>query len=597
MSNTSKAILGIALVGILGGGGTYAGFTIAENNKLKNDNKSLTETVTEITDENTQLKKDKQKLYELITGKDNQITELQLGLETANKLKAEKEQELESLNIDLAEKTQLIEETNQIIENLNSKYDTLSQEKENLQTSLNECNNLLTEKTNQYNQVCADLETANGNITDLQNQKSQLENEITTLTSTKQSLQSELNTKTQEYNDKVQELETAQNNITALQSEKQELQSQVTNKTTEIENLNTTITSLNSTIQSLQAENVRLKSLLNDAGISYKVPGLYTTDTDTLTKSWQQLIDDGDITISGDELKFSNTSLTGDLKLGDCSNVVHLNAAFEFTHLNSVDFTNSNITAVADTSYCFGSSTIKKVIFDFSKMDCLVLDAFFSSCPITEIVGIEKLNTSGCVSFTYMFSSVSFSSLDVSFFDFSKAVDITGMFRSNSSLKNVNLGSFNFSSSCTIKDLFVDCPALTDITYAGTIEEWKAKNITNATTGIKEDGTVTVHCSDGDYVIGNSTETPTEQTDGLEGTYICNSFTITLDGKGNGTFNNGNEYSFTYTGDGDMKNVSSFEPFDGNANNFVVTSNGIKVHFSDEYGDTVLDLTFTKQTS
>ena len=74
MSNTSKAILGIALVGILGGGGTYAGFTIAENNKLKNDNKSLTETVTEITDENTQLKKDKQKLYELITGKDNQIT-------------------------------------------------------------------------------------------------------------------------------------------------------------------------------------------------------------------------------------------------------------------------------------------------------------------------------------------------------------------------------------------------------------------------------------------------------------------------------------------------------------------------------------------
>ena len=74
MDKTSIALLFISLC-VLGGSVTVAGCSAAENNKLKNDNKSLTETVTEITDENTQLKKDKQELYKQITDKDNQITE------------------------------------------------------------------------------------------------------------------------------------------------------------------------------------------------------------------------------------------------------------------------------------------------------------------------------------------------------------------------------------------------------------------------------------------------------------------------------------------------------------------------------------------
>ncbi len=111
---------------------------------------------------------------------------------------------------------------------------------------------------------------------------------------------------------------------------------------------------------------------------------------------------------------------------------------------------------------------------------------------------------------------------------------------------------------------------------------------------------ISVHFSGsyGDDVFNQTfTKQVAETTDGLEGTYKYNSFTITLDGKGNGTYNNGTEYTFTYTKSGDKYTVSNFASYDDGENSFTVTETGISVHFSGSYGDDVFNQTFTKETA
>ena len=89
----------------------------------------------------------------------------------------------------------------------------------------------------------------------------------------------------------------------------------------------------------------------------------------------------------------------------------------------------------------------------------------------------------------------------------------------------------------------------------------------------------------------------TETLDGLEGTYKSGTNVITLDGKGNGTYNNGTEYKFTYTGTGDTKKVSNFAAYDDDENTITVTATGLNVHFSGGSGDDVYNASFTKEAA
>ena len=97
-----------------------------------------------------------------------------------------------------------------------------------------------------------------------------------------------------------------------------------------------------------------------------------------------------------------------------------------------------------------------------------------------------------------------------------------------------------------------------------------------------------------DIVFTKSTK-PSAETDGLEGTYKNGSNIITLDGKGNGTYNNGTEFSFTYSGSGDTKKVSDFAAFTDGENTITITATGLDVHFVGDYGDNVYNASFTKQ--
>lgn len=99
-----------------------------------------------------------------------------------------------------------------------------------------------------------------------------------------------------------------------------------------------------------------------------------------------------------------------------------------------------------------------------------------------------------------------------------------------------------------------------------------------------------------DIVFTKSTK-PSAETDGLEGTYKNGSNIITLDGKGNGTYNNGTEFTFTYSGSGDTKKVSDFAAFTDGENTITITATGLDVHFVGDFGDNVYNASFTKQAA
>lgn len=91
-------------------------------------------------------------------------------------------------------------------------------------------------------------------------------------------------------------------------------------------------------------------------------------------------------------------------------------------------------------------------------------------------------------------------------------------------------------------------------------------------------------------------EAGSKAMDGVEGTYKKGSDVIVLDGQGNGTYTTGGKtYNFTYTVSGSTINVSNFYLYDDDENTFTVTSTGITVKCSGDYGNYSLEGDFTKQ--
>ena len=91
--------------------------------------------------------------------------------------------------------------------------------------------------------------------------------------------------------------------------------------------------------------------------------------------------------------------------------------------------------------------------------------------------------------------------------------------------------------------------------------------------------------------------TPEETLDAFAGTWIYDSYVLTFDGKGNGTFNNGTEFKFTYTVSGNVANISNFGPFDGGQNKATLSSDSssVALKIADSYDETAMSQTFTKQ--
>lgn len=93
-------------------------------------------------------------------------------------------------------------------------------------------------------------------------------------------------------------------------------------------------------------------------------------------------------------------------------------------------------------------------------------------------------------------------------------------------------------------------------------------------------------------------EVGSKAMDGVEGTYKKGSDVIVLDGQGNGTYTTGGKtYNFTYTVSGSTINVSNFYLYDDDENTFTVTSTGITVKCSGDYGNYSLKGDFAKEAA
>lgn len=93
-------------------------------------------------------------------------------------------------------------------------------------------------------------------------------------------------------------------------------------------------------------------------------------------------------------------------------------------------------------------------------------------------------------------------------------------------------------------------------------------------------------------------EAGSKAMDGVEGTYKKGSDVIVLDGQGNGTYTTGGKtYDFTYSVSGSTINVSKFYLYDDDENTFTVTSTGITVKCSGDYGNYSLEGDFAKEAA
>lgn len=122
---------------------------------------------------------------------------------------------------------------------------------------------------------------------------------------------------------------------------------------------------------------------------------------------------------------------------------------------------------------------LKKVVFNstFSNVRPTSTECWFQwATSLTEIVGLQYLNTSEVTSMNAMFDGCSnLESLDLSHFDTSNVTDMYGMFGGCSNLTSLDLSSFNTNNVTNMDWMFGNCNNLVRI-YVGNL--WNTAKVT-----------------------------------------------------------------------------------------------------------------------
>lgn len=159
-------------------------------------------------------------------------------------------------------------------------------------------------------------------------------------------------------------------------------------------------------------------------------PGLYVDGA--LSKTWEQLITDGDITITSGALRVANRNLAGDLVCDNVEGLVSLASAFsERRNLTSVDVSKldtSNVTNMYFTfTACSGLTSLDVSNFDTNKVTNMAY--MFSGCSGLTNLDLSNFNTSSVTDMSTMFNFCDkLTSLDISNFTFDKVIGYNGMF-------------------------------------------------------------------------------------------------------------------------------------------------------------------------
>ena len=110
---------------------------------------------------------------------------------------------------------------------------------------------------------------------------------------------------------------------------------------------------------------------------------------------------------------------------------------------------------------------IKTVVFDASFANARPTSCYcwFSGCNnLTEIKGIEYLNTEKVTNMSFMFNSCKvLTSLNLSNFNTEKVTDMQGMFKECSDLTSLDLSNFNTEKVTNMSSMFYNCSDLTSL--------------------------------------------------------------------------------------------------------------------------------------
>ena len=112
-------------------------------------------------------------------------------------------------------------------------------------------------------------------------------------------------------------------------------------------------------------------------------------------------------------------------------------------------------------------SSVTRVVFDSSFADARptsTYEWFLAMSNLTQIDGMEYLNTSEVTTLEYMFSyCINLQTIDVSHFDTRKVTNMFGVFNQCSSLQSLDLSSWNTQNVTEMRQLFYGCSSLTTL--------------------------------------------------------------------------------------------------------------------------------------
>lgn len=208
--------------------------------------------------------------------------------------------------------------------------------------------------------------------------------------------------------------------------------------------------------------------------------GLYVDGV--LSKTWAQLLSDGDVTVSSGALKVANTSLQGDLVCDNVDGLTDLEQTFEQCRLlTSIDVSKldtSNVTTLHRTfNNCPVLASLNLSNFNTSKVTNM--GNMFSSCKALASLNLTSFNTSNVTDMRQMFYSCeALTSLDVYNFDTSNVTNMSGMFRACYGLISIDLSNFDTSNVTDMSFMFHSCKSLMSLDVFRFIS-FNTSNVTN----------------------------------------------------------------------------------------------------------------------
>lgn len=207
--------------------------------------------------------------------------------------------------------------------------------------------------------------------------------------------------------------------------------------------------------------------------------GLYVDGV--LTKTWAQLLSDGDVTVSSGALKVANTSLQGDLVCDKVEGLINLRQGFvscqTLTNIDVSKLDTSNVTnMVAMFRQCIKLTSLN--LSNLNTSNVTEMTSMFFNCSALKTLNISNFNTNNVTDMGNMFGSCSsLTSLNVSNFNTSKVKDMSGMFRKCNELTSLDLLSFNTSNVTHMNFMFRECSGLTSLD----LSNFNTTNVTSMT--------------------------------------------------------------------------------------------------------------------